>query len=189
MGPQDVYEVEGMLDASVLMQLAARPGFDELKYPDWPPQPQPGSGRPRGPLGPRSRSRTCCCFTPTKLRPGRATGEPGGRRPQRAGDQANALPHQRRFADRAALARAAEKGKQVTVLVELKARFDEAKNVQWARQLEDAGCYVIYGIAGYKTHAKALLIVRREAHRIAATSTSPPATTTTKPPGSTPTWA
>ena len=54
----------------------------------------------------------------------------------------------------------------MTVLVELRARFDEAKNVNWARRLEDAGCHVIYGIAGFKTHAKALLVIRREAGRI-----------------------
>ncbi len=61
-----------------------------------------------------------------------------------------------------ALQRAAERGKQVTVVVELKARFDEGNNIEWARRLDESGAHVVYGVAGLKVHCKALLIVRRE---------------------------
>jgi len=65
-----------------------------------------------------------------------------------------------------ALIDAATAGKQVTAIVELRARFDEAVNIQWARRLEEAGAHVIYGVVGLKTHCKALLIVRRDSDRL-----------------------
>src|SRR6201981_751395 len=65
-----------------------------------------------------------------------------------------------------ALIDAANAGKQVTAIVELRARFDEASNIQWARRLEGAGAHVIYGVVGLKTHSKALLIVRRDADQL-----------------------
>ena len=70
------------------------------------------------------------------------------------------------------LVEAAERGKQVAVLVELKASFDEARNIEWAEALEGAGAHVAYGVVGYKTHAKVSLVVRQEADGLRTTATS-----------------
>jgi len=164
--PRDVYEIDGMLDAKALMEVATRPGFEELKIADWPPLP-PADLTDEEDLWQVLRSRDVMLFHPYE------SFDPVVKLLDLAADDPNVLAVKqtlyRTSGDSpviAALERAAANGKQVTVLVELKARFDEQRNVNWARRLEDAGAYVIYGIAGYKTHAKALLIVRREAGRV-----------------------
>ncbi|HET6427292.1 MAG TPA: polyphosphate kinase 1 [Phycisphaerae bacterium] len=165
-GGEELFEIDGMLDAAALMEVAGRSGFDELKDEPWEPQP------PRDLAGAEDlweaiRERDVLLFHPYE------SFEPVVRLIDSAADDPSVMAIKQTLYRTSgdspiikALARAAKAGKQVVVLVELKARFDEARNVDWARRLEEAGCLVLYGIAGYKTHAKALLIVRREARRI-----------------------
>jgi len=165
-GGEELFEIDGMLDASALMEVAGRGGFDELKDEPWEPQP-PRDLAGADDLWEAIRERDVLLFHPYE------SFEPVIRLIDSAADDPDVLAIKQTLYRTSgdspiieALARAGRAGKQVVVLVELKARFDEARNVLWARRLEQAGCFVIYGIAGYKTHAKALLIVRREARRI-----------------------
>jgi polyphosphate kinase len=163
---EDLYEIDGLLDARALMQVGGMPPVRDLKIPDWPPQ------VPRDLIGAEDlwaalQDRDVLLFHPYEQF------DPVVDLVTQAADDPAVLAIKQTLYRTSGdapivhgLARAAENGKEVTVLVELKARFDEAKNVNWARHLEDAGCHVIYGIAGYKTHAKALLIIRRETTRI-----------------------
>jgi len=165
-GEADVYEIDGMLDAAALWEVVSRPGFDGLREPEWPIQP------PRDLVGcddiwEALQDHDVLLFHPYE------SFAPVVRLLEEAADDPKVVAIKmilyrvsRNSPIIAALARAGENGKQVDVLVELKARFDEASNVEWARRLEDAGCHVIYGIAGLKTHAKLLLIIRREEHGI-----------------------
>jgi len=164
--PEQIYEVDGLLDAKALMQMLSIPSPQGLAVPDWPPQtPRDLVGAPD--LWTAIRDQDILLFHPYE------SFEPVIELVSRAAEDPNVLAIKQTLYRPSAdspivqsLVRAAENGKEVTVLVELRARFDEAKNVLWARRMEDAGCHVIYGIAGFKTHAKALLVIRRESGRI-----------------------
>ena len=158
----NIYEIDGPLDLTFLMNMYGMDGFEHLKVQKYEPQIVP-----RLPFG-------CNIFE--EIRKGDVllhhpyqTFSPVVEFIRQAAADPNVLAIKQTLyrvsGDSpiiAALAQAAENGKQVSVLVELKARFDEENNIVWARKLEKAGCHVIYGLVGLKTHSKITLVVRRE---------------------------
>ncbi|MBN2210955.1 MAG: polyphosphate kinase, partial [Sedimentisphaerales bacterium] len=147
LAPEEVYEIDGLLDAGALWEIATRSGFDNLKYSDWPPQP-PRDLLDADDVFQAIQNHDVLLFHPYE------SFDSVVELMQRAAEDPDVLAIKQTLYRTSgdspiikALARAAENGKEVTVLVELKARFDEARNVGWARRLEDAGCLVIYGVA------------------------------------------
>ncbi|MDZ4198828.1 MAG: polyphosphate kinase 1 [Kiritimatiellia bacterium] len=160
---QDLYRIPGPIDLSAFMSLTSVPGFEEARNESWLPQRVPEA--PSGvSIFKQIAARDFMVFTPYQ------TFDPVVRFLDEAATDPDVLAIKqilyRTSRDSpiiAALSRAAGRGKTVTVLVELKARFDEARNIEWAKALEEAGVQVIYGVRNLKTHAKICIVLRREA--------------------------
>ncbi len=161
-GEQNIYDIDGPLDLTVLMKMYGLPGFDEFKAPSHTPQPVPELGNEYD-IFEAIRKQDILLHHPYQT----FTPVVDFIRQAARDEQVLAIKQTLyRVSGNSpiiqALAQAAENGKQVTVLVELKARFDEENNIVWARMLEKAGCHVIYGLVGLKTHSKITLVVRKE---------------------------
>jgi polyphosphate kinase len=163
---QDIYEINGPLDSSVFLKFADLPGYDHLRYQPITPQIS-ADLRDCEELFAAIREKDVLLHHPYE------SFEPvvnfvlqGAADPKVLAIKQTLYRVGGNSAIVRALAEAAQNGKQVTVLVELKARFDEENNILWARRLEEAGCHVIYGLVGLKTHAKCTLVVRRESYGI-----------------------
>ena len=158
----DVYAVPGPLDLAAFFRLANLAGTDALKIEPWTPQTAPEAPPAESAFAVLKRG-NLLLFHPYE------SYDFVLRLLQEAAEDPNVLAIKQvlyRVSDNspvvAALMRAAERGKHVTALIELKARFDEARNIDWADALARAGAQVIYGVKGYKTHAKVCVVVRRE---------------------------
>jgi len=161
-----VFPARGPLDLSAFMSLSNVAGFDELKYDSWPPRKSPHVD-PADSMFDVVQRKDVLLSLPYE------SFDPVVRLIEQAADDPGVLAIKiilyrtsRNSPIVAALKRASESGKHVTALVELKARFDEARNIGWAKSLEQAGVQVIYGVKGLKTHAKVCIIIRRETHGI-----------------------
>ena len=158
----DIYRISGPLDLTFLMKLYGIEGMEAYRYAPYRPQPVPGMDEEED-IFTQIRRGDILLHHPYM------TFEPVIQFVKQAAADPDVLAIKQtlyRVSGNspivAALAQAAENGKQVSVLVELKARFDEENNINWAKMLEKAGCHVIYGLYGLKTHSKITLVVRRE---------------------------
>ncbi len=160
--PDDIYSIQGPLDLTFLMKLYGLDGFEKLKDKPWVPQPVPALINEPD-LFAAIRKKDILLHHPyMTFDPVVEFVRQAARDPQVLAIKQTLYRVSGHSPIVAALAQAAENGKQVSVLVELKARFDEENNILWAKMLEKAGCHVIYGLVGLKTHSKITLVVRRE---------------------------
>jgi len=157
-----LYEINGPLDLSFLMKIATEPEYDHLRFPPFRPQIPAAFDNGQDIFGVIARQDILVHHPYESFQPIVHLVQTAAEDPDVLAIKQILYRVSGNSPIVAALERAAENGKQVTVLVELKARFDEEKNITWAKRLEKAGCHVIYGLPGLKVHAKMLLIVRQE---------------------------
>ena len=162
----DIYAVPGPLDLAGFMRLSDLQGFENLKYEPWPPRISPDVDLAAGMFNVLSRKDVLLIHPYDSFEPVVRLVEEAAEDPDVLAIKQTLYRTSRNSPIVAALERAAERGKYVTAVIELMARFDEARNIEWARNLERAGVQVIYGVKGLKTHAKICIIVRREPHGI-----------------------
>lgn len=163
---QDLFKLDGPLDLTYLFQLVSLEGFRSLRSEPWPSQGSPQIEPSESMFANIARGDCMLIHPYERFDPVVRFIEEAATDPDVLAIKQILYRTSRNSPIVDALKRAAERGKYVTAIVELKARFDEARNIEWAREMERAGVQVIYGVRGLKTHAKVCIIVRREPHGI-----------------------